>query len=414
MENRRDPADVVVLMLFDEPLDDGRLRAAVEEHLLTKPRFRRRVVDSWLALAPPRWEDESDFSLDAHFRRHRLVHGGDEALAGLVSDIVNEPIDFRRSPWSLVVVDGVGNGSALVARVHHCMGDGFALLDILLSLADAPKRSAGPPDSGGRQPAAKGQGWWGWSMTNARVLRELTTALWQLVALPFDPPTRLRNMPSGERRIAWSEPVPLERVKELARAHDATVNDVLMAALAGACRRYMLQHGERPTPFRAIVPVNLRPPDERTDGEAGNWFGLIFLELPLDVSPPAVRLARLQQAMGRIKQSKQAAATLGILAALGRSPLFVDRLVQGIFARKGSMVVTNLRGPADALCVAGSRLREMCFWVPHPCGLGCGASILSYAGSVRVAFRTDAAVIPDPEALVRCLRDELATFDAVD
>lgn len=415
MEDRKDPADIACVMVFDAPIDVARLRAVIEERLLPHRRFSLRVVDSKAGIAPPHWEEEPRFSLDDHLRRMTLAEPGDVALARLVSGLMNEPTDFSRSPWSITVVDGVGRASALVVQIHHCMGDGFALVDILLSLADRAGGAGAPAAVEARAGADEAPeddhgGWLDAAAHAARDAKDLLGSLGHLLVLPFDPPTRLRGSLTGERRVAWSDAIPLSRVKALAHARHATVNDVLMTALAGAYRRYMLEHGDEARPFRAIVPVNLRPRGERIDQDHGNWFGLVFLDLPVEVGPPDARLMELKREMDRIKTTKEAVVALGILATLGRSPIVVDHIAEEVFARKATVVVTNVPGPREPLDLAGARIRDMWFWAPHPCGLGSGASILSYAGSVRVGIRGDAAIVPDPETLARHFAEEIAAW----
>jgi WS/DGAT/MGAT family acyltransferase len=368
------------------------------------------VVDSKGGVGAPHWEDEPGFSLDAHLERRALEGSGDGALMTVVTRIANEPIDFARSPWKAVLVEGVGRGSALVVRIHHCMGDGFALMDILLSLAD---RIDGAPDT--RQPPQgavheEERGLFERAAGAVGNVRDLAEALGHLLLLPFDAKTRFHAKPIGERRLAWSAPIPLALVKSLAHERSATVNDVLMAALAGTYRRYMLERGDEAISFRAIVPVNLRPPGEPVRQDHGNWFGLVFVDLPVATAKADGRLVELKREVDRIKRSKEAIVALGILGALGRSPHVIDHLVQDVFARKASVVVTNVPGPREPLAVAGSRLKDMWFWAPHPAGLGSGASILSYAGNVRVAFRGDVAVLPDPERLATLFADEMRSW----
>lgn len=426
MESRRDPADILSVMVFDAPLDDKQLRAIVTERMLVHRRFKLRVVDSPGTLTPPHWEEEPGFSLDGHLRRVRLerrpdAEADDEALRDLVTSIANEPVDFARSPWNVVVVDGVGRegrNSAMIARLHHCLGDGFALLDILLSLADgaedkpvAPPKIAPPHASAlPKREVEEPHGWLDWASQAGRTARDVSVALGHLLLLSFDAPNVFRGTLVGERRLAWSAPIPVTRVKELARAHAVTINDVLLTILAGAYRRYMLAKGAEAVPFRAIVPVNLRPSDVALDHEHGNWFGLVFLDLPTDLVTENERLEALKTSMDELKASKEAVVALGILAVLGRTPIVVEHLTEELFSRKASVVATNVPGPREPLFVAGARLSDMWFWAPHPCGLGSGASILSYAGQVRVGFRGDAGILPDPEVLAGHFHDELAEW----
>jgi WS/DGAT/MGAT family acyltransferase len=137
MERTTNPMTVTALMLFDAPLDFDRLRAALEERLLLHPRFRRRVVEHLLGLAAPRWEDDSRFDIRGHLHRVALPPPGDDAaLRALVSDLMSERLDLARPPWQTHLIEGVGRGCAVLTRVHHCVGDGYALVRILLSMAD--------------------------------------------------------------------------------------------------------------------------------------------------------------------------------------------------------------------------------------------------------------------------------------
>lgn len=392
MEHLRSSADVGSVMILDAPVDEAELRRLIEAHMLVHPRFRRRVADTALGVTPPRWEDEPSFSLDAHLE-HR--HAEDDAsFARVLAQLMSEPFDMRLSPWKMVIFDAPR--PALFSRIHHCMGDGFALLELLLSLAEP---------SGERPVSTPPQAHHGL----VRDTRDAITALGHVLLMPFDRPTCLRGTLSGERRVAWSEPIPLESVKRIAHAKVGTVNDVLMGALSGALRRYMLDRDPCALRVRAIVPVNLRP-EGTYDESHGNWFGLVFPDLPLDIADADERLAAIEAEMQRIKGSKEAVVALGILAALGRSPTVIDHIVQEIFARKATLVVTNVPGPKHKLRIAGRTIEDMWFWVPHPCGLAVGASIISYAGNVRVGIRTDAGVVPDPEKIAAFFEDELRVW----
>lgn len=186
------------------------------------------------------------------------------------------------------------------------------------------------------------------------------------------------------------------------------MNDFLLAALSAALRRYLIAREGTASPIRAIVPVNLRPSDVPMDLEKGNWFGLVFLDLPVDQDTRDRRLTALRRSMERLKRSKEAGVALGILGLMGRAPMVVERIIEAIFAHKASLVVTNVPGPSKPLRLAGSPVRDIVFWVPHPAGFGLGISILSYAGHVRLGFRADTAIVPDPDLLARFFTEELS------
>jgi diacylglycerol O-acyltransferase len=142
----------------------------------------------------------------------------------------------------------------------------------------------------------------------------------------------------------------------------------------------------------------------------GNWFGLVFVDLGTHPASHVDRLAAMKRTMDRIKGTKEAIAALAILMTLGRVPKLVDRAAAAIFGRKASVVVTNVPGPRTPLVIAGSPLRDLFFWVPHPAGLACGASVISYAGNVRVGIRTDESVLAEPARLARYFAAELAVW----
>jgi diacylglycerol O-acyltransferase len=234
-------------------------------------------------------------------------------------------------------------------------------------------------------------------------------SLARMVALPRAPPTPLARPLSGLRRVAWSAPLPLLALRQAARARDATVNDLVTAALAGALRGHLAAAGTEVEGLvlRALVPVNLEAPAERS---RGNRFGLVFVELPVGLATPAERLDAVRREMRALKAAPDAAVTYGILSALGHLPPAAEAAVNAFFAGKAALAVTNVPGPDARLALAGSRIGSVMFWVPHPSLLGLGVSVLSYAGELRLGVRADAAVMRDPADLVDRAERELEAF----
>jgi WS/DGAT/MGAT family acyltransferase len=229
------------------------------------------------------------------------------------------------------------------------------------------------------------------------IARELVHAL----ALPDDPPSLLRGRLGVSKRVAWAEPLDLGEVKTVSRACGCTVNDVLMAAAAGALRDYLVERGDDVDglTLRATVPVNLRPLEHAR--KLGNHFGLVFLELPVGEANPVRRLERVAECMNELKNSRQAIVAYGLLAALGMAPQALQELALELFSRKATTVATNVPGPQQPLYLAGCRLREMMFWVPQTGSIGIGISIMSYDGRVHFGLIADAKLIPDPDAVIR-------------
>ena len=212
-----------------------------------------------------------------------------------------------------------------------------------------------------------------------------------------DPPTIFKGPLGIPKRVAWSEPIAVDDVKEVGRALEGTINDVLLSAMTGGLRRYLDRKGKKAhgLNFRAAMPVNLRPLDDMAD--LGNQFGLVFLSLPVGIDDPVERLDELRRRSVALKRSAEPVVVYGILKLLGIVPLAVQRLVVKIFAAKTTAVMTNVPGPREELYLAGKPIGEIFFWVPQSGRVGLGISIFSYAGHVRLGVASDAGLIPDPE-----------------
>lgn len=213
------------------------------------------------------------------------------------------------------------------------------------------------------------------------------------------------------KRAAWSEPFPLESVKAIGKRLGGTVNDVLLAAVAGALRRYLEDTGQSTAgvEMNAMVPVNLRQPHEV--GELGNRFGLVILTLPVETRDPVERLVIMKKRMSDIKNSPEALVAFVILNGIGLVPIIAEHLVEDFFVSKTSAVMTNVPGPRQPLYMAGSRLDNLMFWVPVYGNTGMGISIMSYAGTVTVGIMTDACLVPDPLSIAENFNVELREME---
>ena len=195
-------------------------------------------------------------------------------------------------------------------------------------------------------------------------------------------------------------------MKSVAKALGCTINDLLMSTAAGALGGYLRQHGEDTDglSIRAAVPVNLRDP--ASAAALGNYFGLVFLELPIGIRDPLERLFAVHAAMSQLKGSYQPVLTLGLMAALGRMPSTVHAAAIDLLSTKATAVATNVPGPSEALYLAGGRIGRLIFWVPQSGDIGLGISILSYAGQVQFGLIADAGRVPDPDQVTARFREE--------
>ena len=430
MERPTNPMMITGVLMLDEPMTLDKLKQVIRKRFLAYPRFLQKAVDT---PAGASWVEDEDFDLDWHVRISALPGRSDrksekKALERFVGQLASSPLDKSKPLWQFHLVEKYGSGSALVARIHHSYADGIALVQVLLSMTDTARTPGKDSDLRAawlKQDGAKvvhrvgavdrymklGGKMLGKGMEMYRdpslatmlakeggeIGRELVAAL----ALSDDPPTLLRGKLGVSKRVAWAEPLDLDEVKAVGRACDCTVNDVLMAAAAGALRGYMLERGENldGVTLRATVPVNLRPLEHAK--RLGNHFGLVFLDLPVGEGNPIRRLERVAQCMHELKHSRQAIVAYGLLAALGMAPAALQGIALELFSRKATSVATNVPGPQQPLYIGGCKMREMMFWVPQSGSIGIGISILSYNNRVHFGLIADAKLLPDPDAVIQ-------------
>ncbi|HYY10813.1 MAG TPA: WS/DGAT domain-containing protein, partial [Kineosporiaceae bacterium] len=237
-----------------------------------------------------------------------------------------------------------------------------------------------------------------------------TTA--QLLFMAPEPRTPLRGRLGVRKAAAWADPRPLDQVKAAARRFDATVNDVLLAAVAGGLRRHLAERfndsstGALPRRLRVYVPVDLGAalaPGAGPGSPLGNRFGLLPLRLPVAEPDPRARVRQVAAATRAAKRSPVPAATFVLIGVLGVVPGVVRRLVVGLLGARATAIVTNVPGPRERRSLAGVPVDGVAFWVPQAAAVGVGVSLFSYAGTVRIGVAADAGLVPDAGRLARDL-----------
>ena len=463
---RMDPADVAWLHMdrqtnlmvvntvlwFDVPVDQASVLQVFQDRVVSRfRRFRQRVADPALTLAPwaaPEWVDDTGFALADHVSRTRLPAPGDQrALQRAASDLAGRPLRKDRPLWELHLLDGYGDGGALLLRTHHAIADGAALVQVLLSLADPleagehlgmlPVRddAAGPPllpGPGGRVAglaiaAARRAGSAAGDL-NAMLLAALVdprTAA-ELAGSARGDAAMLRKLgfglTAGRNRLqgplvpgkqrAWTRPVPLEAVKAAAAATGSTVNDLMLTAITSALRRYLLEHDSLVAEVIVIVPVNLRPAGAPLPAGLGNEFGLVFVRLPTGEIDEGHRRARVKAQMDQVKGSREGIFVHTMLQRMGQLPAAVQNAWIDAFAGKATAIVTNVSGPRHQVQIAGTPVTGMAGWVPVTGPLGLGLSIVSYAGQLSVGLASDAHLVPDHDRLLALLDEEVSALHA--
>ncbi len=434
------------IMEFKKTLAYEEVYTVLENRLCAFNRFKQRVVMPISGIGIASWELDPYFDIRSHFHRVALPGaGGKKELQEMVSDLMSIPMDRTKPLWSCHLIENYNKGCALFFRLHHCIADGIALVYVLLSTTDTKD---GKPLFGEKSPRKKKQ--WlpsiiphGPFMTNVagiieksqvigeKLLKECSkvianpayvkklakntsslpldtvAVLGKLAMMPSDPKTSFRGRLGVRKCVAWSNPIPLKKIKALSKFLDATINDVLMATVTGALRRYLLSKGDKitKTELRAAIPVNIRK--QGAAFELGNKFSLVFLALPVYIEDPVARLQEVKKRMDHLKQSQDAFVAFMVLNALGLSSANIAKTASNFFANKASMAMTNVPGPQEALYLAGKRIENFIGWVPRTGKVGMGISIFSYAGKVVVGLVTDERLVPDPDTILEEFEEEL-------
>lgn len=421
------------------------LRERVTDRLLRYARFRQKVVEDAMGAS---WVPDAGFDIARHVvpetLRRRRGEGARAALEARVAELAATPLDPAHPLWQMHLVedhvdDDGTKGSVLIARIHHCIADGIALISVMLSITDGglppPERSRRGRAGGderdwladavlrpitdltikaigltgegvvksvemmARPQAPLAQTLTG-SVEIARTGAQLVGDASALLLMDDDSPTRLKGKPGTVKRVAWCDPVPLEEVKAVGRALGCSVNDVLLACAAGAIGGYLEDRGDAVAgkEIRAMVPVNLRPMERAH--ELGNHFGLVPLVLPIGVANPVERVYAVRARMAELKGSFQPMLAFAVLAVAGLMIKPVQHALLGFFAKKATAVMTNVPGPNKPLAFLGSTLKQVMFWVPQSGDVGMGLSILSYGGGVQFGLITDRKLCPDPDKII--------------
>ena len=234
-----------------------------------------------------------------------------------------------------------------------------------------------------------------------------TTQVAGQLLLSHNPENPLAGTPRARKRVVWAQPVPIDALKRTGRLAGATLNDVLMSAVAGALHTYQLDDHADPVDLITMVPVNVRPLDEPIPAELGNRFALVFFRFPSGLGSTLARLSETKRRMDWIKTSPEAVLTYGLINLIGRTNRTMERYLVDFFANKAIGVTTNVIGPGSPRYLAGATVTGVLGWVPGSGRQTVGVCIFTYAGHVRVGFLTDASVVPHPERLLAAFEDEL-------
>jgi diacylglycerol O-acyltransferase / wax synthase len=428
----------IIYVFEGDPPTFDEFSQTVEERLLGAPRFRQRIAKVPFGLGRPAWVDDERFDLSYHLRHTALpAPGSEEELRALSNRLLQQPLDLRRALWEMWLVEGLADGRfAIIHRVHHCMVDGIATQDISTMMfsttpyEDRPVTDEWRPARrpGGAELVASsltdfagksGQAVSGIlrsTRSPLNMLRDVVQSartLGSVSGMTGSVPTTILNNPGGPRRRTDWVRVPLEDLRATKKAHDTTINNIVLGASAGALRRYFLRHGQPiPNGMRAMVPVSVRLDDER--GVLSNRVSAIYPILPLHEPDPARRVALVAAEVARLKGT-QGVAMQRIMEIGGFAPpTIMEQIQRLILVNEGvhNLVISNVPGPAKRLYLRGRPLLEVLpsgVVMPHH---NLNMPMVSYNGTLFIAVSTDPDVVPDGAGFAKDLEASFAELHA--
>lgn len=438
--------DAAALTGEDGGIDIDRIRAYIESRLHLIPRYRQRLQNSWFQSAPI-WVDYDHFNIHYHVRHTALPKPGDDRqLKRLAARVMAQHLDRSKPLWEIWIVEGLNDGKqvAMISKIHHCMVDGVSSVDLLnVLLTPFPIENFEPaaqylprPAPGELDLLLETVG------TVARLPFEIGKNLTELATQIQDPLSNVRtrvralrdmvgtgfgvsdtplNQPVGPHRRFDGLTMSVSDIKAVKNVLGGTLNDVVLATVAGAVRRFLERREVNCEllDFRVMAPVSVRANDEH--GALGNRVSAWIVPMPLGEKNPRARLDNIRATTAHLKEAKQAVGA-EILTQVGEwTPTTILSLASRMSSRAlpFNLVVTNVPGPQVPLYMLGAEMHDNFGFLPLMDGLCLGIVLFSYAGTLCWGFTCDWDLLPDLhdfvldiEASFAELQEEAATVRA--
>ncbi len=382
-----------------------RLREQVGERMAAFPRLSQRVEEPRFGLGRPAWVDAPEVDLAWHVAEpHHADPLSDEELRRAVGDLLSERLDHTRPLWRLDALPLTGERVALVGRIHHAMADGVSAIRLIAGLLweEDDQPSPASPARPAQAPAAEAR--------EARVVVGLPAALRRELRPGRD--TKLDQHIGPAREVAWTS-FPLERLKRIEHgaAERVTVNDVVLAVVAGGLRRWLPQVGGIADDLRVQCPVCLHAQEEDA-GQLGNRDSFMNLDLPISEPDPAARLRMINTETSERKLDHDADTLYAFFHALGRfRPLYrgVTRLTSG--PREFALSVSNVPGPRQRPLILGHAVEQFSSFAEPADRHALRVSIISLGGELAFGLCSDPEAITDLDGLRGALADSIAELE---
>jgi len=408
----------------------------ISSRLHVAPRFRQKVVFPPLPVARPVWVDDGSFDISFHLRRAALpTPGGRRELIDYVQQVISRPLDRTKPLWEAYLVEGLEDGLvAVLTKVHHAMVDGLAAIDLASAVFDVspepqivtPPRWTPEPEPNRLDLLVEGvrdqvshpvlgvvnlvQRT---LATPNRVLREAAEVMGGVRQIVeggvLAPPSPFNRQVGPNRRFAMADE-PLQTFKDVKNALGGTVNDVVLATVAGALYRFLRSRHEptRNRVLRAMVPVSVRTKDQRSS--MGNRVSSIFVDLPVGPMGAKKRLALIRERTKFLKESNYAVGAEFLMNIGTWAPPTIHAMAARAAARTRviNLVVSNVPGPQVPLYMAGAKLLAQYPVMPIGETMGLSIAVTSLAGTMAFGITADWDTLPDAPVLADAIDDSLA------
>jgi diacylglycerol O-acyltransferase len=436
-ESPTSPMHVATLEVFELPVDGfdyARLVALIGDRISFVPRFRQRLREVPGRLANPVWVDDDDFDLAFHVRRSALPRpGNSDQLRDLVTRIISRRLDRHRPLWETYLVEGLEHGRfAVLSKSHQVLVDGVTIdlgqliLDVDPDPLDTPPVDWTPRASPtalrlirsavgevGRDPTRLGDSLRGGVVRARALVRDVTDAVERVAPRPSRSAGPLTAELSEQRRFAMVA-TTLESYRQIREQHGGTVNDVVLATIAGALRAWLLTRGETThssARVRALVPVSVTDDELSEPTALGSQVTAHWLTLPVGEANPVMRLHQVAYAMKAHKDTGRAVSAARLSGIAGFAPTTFHALgsrVASMYAPNDyDLLVTNVPGPQFSLYAAGARMLASYPVLPLAPRHSLAIGVTSYDGSVFYGINADRDAVPDVDVLAQCVTEAL-------
>jgi diacylglycerol O-acyltransferase / wax synthase len=422
------PMHLATVEVF-EPSEDGfdyrRLVSLVADRLAFVPRYRQRLMSVPGGFAPPVWVDDDDFDLTYHVRQSAVPRPGSMAqLEELVGRIITRPLDRARPLWEMYLIEGLEDGRfAILIKSHQTLVDGISTIDLgqVVLDTDTVVRDRVPDDWAPRREPST-------AALVAEALRAKVThppsvlstvrggveAVGRLLPVGrgrrTTPESPLQATLSQQRRFVTVR-TELDDYRTVRRFHGGTVNDVVLAAITGALRAWLMTRAEpvhSSRQLRAMVPMSILDKDLEPTSLGSQVVGHL-LNLPIGEPSPVVRLHQVSYALKGHKETGKAVSALRLIGVGGFAPTTFHALGARVAAnapqRAFNLVVTNVPGPQFPLYAAGARMLESYPVQPLLPGQALAIGVTSYDGGVHYGITGDRDALPDVDVIAQCIAE---------